>query len=395
MDGNAATMTSPLIGSLAQAIDDLQQLDLHALSDDDLSALVLGLQVQRSRFDATTARAAHAFERRGSWALDGAKSAAAWLSSRCRVPIAAARRLTRFARSLRELPETTDALEEGRIATEHAERIARAAQGPRREAMERDEAMLVSHAEELPFREFHKAVTYWEQLADPDGVEQAADAEAAGRRLHMSPLLQGSWAIDGAADAIRGTIIHDALARIEDELFEADWAEARAKHGDDVTVDLLARTPAQRRLDALVEMAIRAATAPKDGRRPRPLFTALCDYPTLSGRVLELANGTPLTPGQLAPWLTEAEIERVVFDGPSRVIDVGVKQRLFTGATRRAVEVRDRECWHETCDEAAEHCDIDHIRRYEHDGLTIQANGRVACPYHNPGRRRPRRPRGP
>lgn len=183
MDGNAATMTSPLVSGLARAIDDLQQLDLHAHSDDDLSALVLGLQVQRSRLDAATARAAHAFERRGSWALDGAKSAAAWLSSRCRVPIAAARRLTRFARSLRELPETTDALEEGRIATEHAERIARAAQGPRREAMDRDEAMLVGHAEELPFREFHKAVTYWEQLADPDGVEKAADAEAACRRL--------------------------------------------------------------------------------------------------------------------------------------------------------------------------------------------------------------------
>ncbi|MGH9247583.1 MAG: hypothetical protein ACRD29_25395, partial [Acidimicrobiales bacterium] len=39
-------------------------------------------------------------------------------------------------------------------------------------------------------------------------------------------------------------------------------------------------------------------------------------------------------------------LERVVFDGPSRVIDVGPHRRLFDVATRRSVEVRDRECFH-------------------------------------------------
>ncbi|MGH9247589.1 MAG: hypothetical protein ACRD29_25425, partial [Acidimicrobiales bacterium] len=39
-------------------------------------------------------------------------------------------------------------------------------------------------------------------------------------------------------------------------------------------------------------------------------------------------------------------LERVVFDGPSRVIDVGPHRRLFDGATRRSVAVRDRECFH-------------------------------------------------
>ncbi len=116
-------------------------------------------------------------------------------------------------------------------------------------------------------------------------------------------------------------------------MFEADWKEAKAVHGDDVSLDKLARTPAQRRADALVEMAIRAATAPAGGRRPRPLFTVLVDYPTMTGRVCELADGTVITPGTLAPWLSQGEVERVVFDGPSRVVDVGVRSRFFTGAT--------------------------------------------------------------
>jgi hypothetical protein len=40
---------------------------------------------------------------------------------------------------------------------------------------------------------------------------------------------------------------------------------------------------AQRRHDALMEMAVRAMTAPADGKRPRPLVTVMVmvDYPTL------------------------------------------------------------------------------------------------------------------
>jgi hypothetical protein len=69
-------------------------------------------------------------------------------------------------------------------------------------------------------------------------------------------------------------------------------------------------------------------------------------------------------------------VERVVFDGPDRVKNVGVRRRIFAGATRRAVEVRDRECFSELCDWAA-------------GGLTIDTNGRPACGFHN--RRRHRR----
>src|SRR5439155_22759328 len=136
---------------------------------------------------------------------------------------------------------------------------------------------------------------------------------------------------------------------IEDEFFDLDHASGSS------------RTPAQRRADALVEMAVRASTAPADGRRPAPLFTVLVGYETFAGRVCELANRTVVTPGSLVPWLDEAYLERVVFDGPSPVIDVGHRRRLFVGATRRAVEVRDLECFHETCELPAEDCQIDHI----------------------------------
>jgi hypothetical protein len=106
-------------------------------------------------------------------------------------------------------------------------------------------------------------------------------------------------------------------------------------------------------------------------------------YETFAGPVLELFNRRVLTPGTAAAWLTQADIERVVFDGPSKVIDVGVQRRLFAGGTRRAVEVRDRECFQEACEAPAERLQVDHIHEAAKGGVTTQANGRLACPFHN------------
>jgi hypothetical protein len=189
-------------------------------------------------------------------------------------------------------------------------------------------------------------------------------------------------------DPISGTIVNNELNRLEQQLFEADWAEARSRLGDRATAADLKRTPAQRRADALVQMAIRSRTAPADGRPPEPLFSVFVGYETFAGRICELANGAVVTPGSVVPWLPQSWIESVVFDGPSRIIDMGVKRRLFTGATRRAVQLRDRQCFHEFCDLPAEDCQIDHIVPYAAGGETTQANGRPACGFHNRDRHR-------
>ncbi|MBI2710852.1 MAG: HNH endonuclease, partial [Actinobacteria bacterium] len=97
----------------------------------------------------------------------------------------------------------------------------------------------------------------------------------------------------------------------------------------------------------------------------------------------ETARGTILTPGQIAGLVFDAEIERVVFATPSRVIDVSHRTRFFRGGLRRAIEVRDRHCTHPGCNIPAHHCDIDHIVPYDQGGTTTQDNGRLLCPHHN------------
>src|SRR3546814_15712358 len=116
---------------------------------------------------------------------------------------------------------------------------------------------------------------------------------------------------------------------IERELFEIDWAQAKDRLGRKPTLDELDRTPAQRRADALTEMAIRARTSPKNGRRPAPLFTVVIGYETLKGPVCELWNRTNITPGTAAKWLTRADVERITSAGKPRVIDVGATRPLL------------------------------------------------------------------
>jgi hypothetical protein len=256
------------------------------------------------------------------------------------------------------------------------------------EAFGRDEAELLGLARTLPYRALRNRLAYWSMLEDPTEAESRAERQRGRRRVHLSQSFEDVWFLDGLLDPVSGAIVSAELKRLEAELFEIDWAEAKARLGDLVRATDLCRSAEQRRHDALVEMATRSATAPENGRRPEPLFSVLVGFETLAGPICELGSGTVVTPGTLVPWLDQAWIERVVFDSPSRAIDVGVQRRLFTGATRRAIEVRDKECFHPYCETPAEDCQADHVEPWAEGGLTIEQNGRMACPKHNRNRHR-------
>jgi len=260
------------------------------------------------------------------------------------------------------------------------------------EAFGEAEEFLVGEATNLRYSHFARMMAYWRMRADPDGSENDAKKQHDSRRAHLSQSFGGMWFLDGLFDPIRGEILSTALRAIEDELFAADWAEAKARVGEGVCAKDLCRTPEQRRADAMVEMGRRSLAMPPGSRMPAPLFSVFVGYENPMRRISELASGTVVSPGSPIPWLDEAYIERIVFDGADRVINVGPRRRLFTGATRRAVQARDRRCFHEYCDEPASHCDVDHIQPYSQGGQTTDDNGRPGCHFHNEARNRKRGP---
>ena len=377
-----------MVAVLEAAVDAVCVADPAALADGETIRL---LHRQLERLNAAVTRATAAFDAGRAWDAEGARSAAAWVAVRCRQPLATARRRVHLGRALRHMPHVEGAWLAGELGEAHVALLAAARTPATEEAFARDEAWLVEQGSTLPYRDFCRVVAYWRQLADPEGADEDAEAQHRARRLHLSQTFGGSWALDGLFDPINGSVMAETLRHIEQELFEDDWAEARELRGDDVRAGDLARTPAQRRADALVEMARRARSVPEGARVPEPLFTVLVGYETFAGRICELADGTVVAPGAVAAWLGEGWVERVVFDSPDRVKNVGVRRRIFTGATRRAVEVRDRECFHELCHVPAERCQIDHVQPWAAGGPTVDTNGRPACAFHH----RHRQPRGP
>ncbi len=93
----------------------------------------------------------------------------------------------------------------------------------------------------------------------------------------------------------------------------------------------IVRTACQRRAAALVEMSRRSAAASITHRRPKPLFTVLLGEDSFAG-LCELANGQVIAPGALSPWLSDADMETVLFDGPTTIISVSSPAQLHRGA---------------------------------------------------------------
>jgi hypothetical protein len=136
-------------------------------------------------------------------------------------------------------------------------------------------------------------------------------------------------------------------------------------------------------------------SAPPGGRRPEPLVSVIIGSKRHE-ELLQLVDGTPITLTEGLAMCLAGEIRRAVFETPYRA-QISETSRVYRGATRAAVELRDLTCtfvgvtrsgkrWR--CPVPAHLCEVDHDVPVEDGGLTTQENGRLRCPAHHSGRRR-------
>ena len=82
-------------------------------------------------------------------------------------------------------------------------------------------------------------------------------------------------------------------------------------------------------------------------------------------------------------------VRRVVVNVEGTVIDLGRKQRCFTGAARDAVLLNQAtsggipRCMWPGCDRAVRHLQIDHVDAWRKGGPTDTHNGQPRCGFHN------------
>ncbi len=370
--------------ALRAAVDALAAASPGDLSDAGLAALVTGLDRDFNRLDAARTELAGVFDARGVWLADAARSGAGWVAARTEQsrPEAAAR--FRLARALRTMPGVAAAYTDGRLGAAKARLLAdAAADAP--EVFAEHETALIEHAEKLRVDQCSRLLAFWRAHANPDGATGREAKQYAKRALHLSQSFDGSWHLNGSLTPEHGEILATALDRRCQALYQADKAVA------DATGTPIARTAAQRRVDALVELVTQATASGEHGCGVNtPSITALvhlehlADVRTRPGDVVgETEHGHPVSAATAQRWTCDAAVSRVVFGPGSVPIDLGTSARFPSPAQRRALAARDRGCVFPGCDRRPGWTNAHHLTHWVHGGPTDLDNLVLLCVYHH------------
>lgn len=412
-EARAVTATARTLAEAARAAGEWDAIT-RAKALRELEAAAGALAVGRSRILAAEEAAATSLR-------PGDRDFVAARARLTRTGLGEARREVRLAQTLDALGAVAEAVEAGRVPVPHAEALARAAaaaggEGRLRLAEASVQAELVALAARLPVREFASAAERLVAAFDPDTAERRHDDQRARRFLVLSHQADGTH-LRGLLDRVAGAELRAALDAVG---FAPDESRSKEQADADALVAAVARgvsgiagvsragRPAEARAAAAWDGEQRAADARVSGVAARPTVSVLVPAATIAEVVAHrrrrgedaepsgdaersaavepaaLEDGTTLPMSELARFLCDSELGRVVLDAHSVPVDLGRTSRLFSAAQRRAVIVRDRGCAWNGCDVPAAYCEVHHIRWWDRErGPTNLDNGVLLCSHHH------------
>jgi hypothetical protein len=275
------------------------------------------------------------------------------------------------AHAVPQLPVTVAAVLDGRLSIDHFDAMRavheRAVSPEWVDRFEQHEPTLVVEcASNRLFDDARRSLLEWASVTDDALSIPPSCAESSVSRCRDR--VAGTLQLKGDLSPIDAEVVEAELRRLEREVLLDD-----RRNG-------VVRTPTQRTAVALVRMAARSQCSA--GVSPRPLFQVLVGDERMR-HILQLASGAVLSEQQILGHVDTATLETFLFDGPHTIVSVS-KRRTFTGALRRAIQVRDRRCQQESvCDVPAIDADVDHLVPAAQQGRTSQFNGRSMCRAHN------------
>jgi hypothetical protein len=218
---------------------------------------------------------------------------------------------------------------------------------------------------------WHVAPEVAEQV-DADALRREEDRAQVSRALTLTPAGDGRTRVSGWLDAESAAVLTAALDPL---------CNPRTCTAEDT------RTPTQRRADALREvcaLALRTDALPEHGG-DRPQLVVTVPFDVLTGQLGTglLDTGQAISPERVRRLACDGQILPAVLGGDGQVLDLGRSRRLFTGAVRRALVLRDGGCAFPGCTRPPRWCQGHHILSWLLGGPTNVDNGCLLCGHHH------------
>ena len=343
-------------------IDD--QID--ALPDPDLlcaeeraAALAVTARL-RNRLEAYLTGLAGAADIAGDSRVLGAGTSGTLVAIATNSPVAVGSGMVNTAQQLEDLPVVKDAWAQGAISGLHVHQILTAA--PHIDDFPAAQPAVVALATATDASEVRRVLQTVADADNPAHLDLTVEQQRAKRSLRLSARANGMWAVTGLLDEVDGAVLAETLASF-----------TRLPDTHDST------TPAQRRADALADMATAAAA------NHRPLgvsaVSILVDLENLpAGDGACLTDGTPLGADSF-DLLSCAAACTVIFGLNVKdsfvPLALGRTRRRASAAQWAALVARDRGCIR--CGRAARYCQAHHIHHWKNGGRTDLSNLALLC----------------
>jgi hypothetical protein len=322
----------------------------------------------RDRLDAKITDVVSAFDAAGLWDLDSATSMTAWLRQRGGMTKREAARVTGRAKKLRGLPVTARAWEAGELSGGQVDAMVAVLKPEMLELFAQHEESLVLSLVGLSVSDTSRAMGHW--AAHAAALADEPEPAESKRGLHLSQMLDGSWVLDGTLDSEAGEVVSTAL-----RLGESSDSDAEP-----------ARTPAQRRVDALTDIC-RSFLDHQHHRpagRHRPHVNVVIDFEDLQAqRPGRVVDGPALSGAVLRAMTCDSALHRLVVSGRSAVLDYGTSTRTIPANLWNALVLRDEHCRFPGCDRKSGWCEGHHVVHIADDGPTCLENLVLVCSRHH------------
>ena len=267
---------------------------------------------------------------------------------------------------------------------------------------------LLEQSGELTFEEWRQAANHLVQVVDPDAAERILAEQLAGEEQRA--LVQAAFRFARRGDGTTGVSgrLPDLHADMLKKVLEAFAAPRRLSAQDprqrqtgesglvsspvlnadgDHSYSEIGPLPYTRRLGrALMEMVEHLPTE----RLPHNGGLNASVVVTISHDVLEAGVGTAvldtggaLSAGEVRRFACNATLLPMVLGGDSKILDIGMGQRLFDRHQRVALAVRDGGCVWRGCGRPPAWCEAHHLQPWSAGGASDLANGALLCGFHH------------